>query len=694
MLGPNSNRTADEILETLTELQDISSNQSLSLNAKIDQILALGCSSYNMPLAIVAKVEAEHNVIQYLRSPDDQRKVGDEFLTANTYCSATLLANSPTAFESIGQSDLQSHPCYRKTRLESYIGTPLIVDGKRYGTLSFSSYEPHPQAFSKFDLELIRLIAQWLANELARDAMLQANIKQQRIMESMSRLANIGSWRVDLKTQAVYWSEVTKHIHEVPLDYVPQLDTAINFYKEGASRERISRVVEEGMTSGKPWNEELQLVTASGKEIWVAAIGQPEFEDGECVALVGVVQNIDERVRSNLMLREAKEQAEQAARAKSEFLANMSHEIRTPMNGLIGMLDLLNRGQLIDSQREQLATAKHSADALLSLLNDILDFSKSEAGKLKLESLSFELDSLLEDVCSLMAASANEKGLYLKLDTDGLAHTKVQADSGRIRQILLNLIGNAIKFTAKGGVAIRARSQLEQGAVRLFVEVQDTGIGIEQGLCAEVFNAFTQSDSSTTRRFGGTGLGLAIVKQLTHLMSGSVSVTSKLNKGSCFAFDVLLQVDDRPAPSSKDQSILDAETAQQNKCRILLAEDNKINRMVAEQLLALNGWSCEHVENGQAALDALLNAKLDEPFDLILMDCQMPIMDGYEATQKIRAGEAGERYSRMPIIALTANAMQGDRDKCMAAGMSDYLSKPIDVASLHQMVSRYSQSAS
>lgn len=686
--------------ETLLALHKITADQSLTLADKLNKVLALGCETFGLPIGLISKIEGQRYTIDYVRTPGGEIQPGQEFSLGETYCCHALDADGPLAFDHAGNSYIATHPCYINFALESYIGTPLIVNGKRYGTLNFSSPEVHAQPFNAGELELIRLIAQGVGNELARDQAFKALQSQRQTLESISSLARIGSWSVDLKTQEVHWSSVTKDIHDVPDDFEPELDTAINFYKEGYSRDRITEVVERGMQSGQPWSEELQIVTASGKEKWVAAIGRAEFEHDECVALVGTFQDIDERVRSNLMLRKAKDAAEAAATAKSEFLANMSHEIRTPMNGVMGILDILSRSSLEATQKAQVNIAKSSADALLSLLNDILDFSKIEAGKLSLENIEFSLAELFDETYHFMKTMAQEKQLGFHLCVDGLNQDLVQGDSGRLRQVLINLIGNAIKFTKEGEVTIKAYTQVEADGIRLFVEVADTGIGIDSQNLDHLFDAFTQNDTSTTRRFGGTGLGLAIVEQLTQLMSGSVRVSSQIGEGSCFQFNVLLNaaessqgaLPDNPPGTlqSNPQNEFSHEASQTTQSlRILLAEDNKVNQLVAEQLLAMKGYQCDIADNGEKALQTLLNAPQERPYTLVLMDCQMPVMDGYEATRKIRAGEAGDRYLSIPIVALTANAMQGDREKCLEAGMTDYLTKPINGDELYQLVAAF-----
>ena len=379
--------------------------------------------------------------------------------------------------------------------------------------------------------------------------------------------------------------------------------------------------------------------------------------------------------------------AEESSRIKSEFLASMSHEIRTPINGVLGMLRLLLRSDLTKQQVNYTRLAKSSADSLLGLINDILDFSKVEAGKLELENLDFDVKSLLIDFTQAFSYRAEEKGIRLILNIDHLDAMPVKGDPGRLRQILTNLVGNAIKFTEHGEVILRAkliRKSNEQ--LDLLCEVEDTGPGINEDKLHLLFDSFRQVDASTTRKYGGTGLGLAIVKQLCELMGGSVSVSSALNSGSVFTFCIELQNSTLTASelevlsSNKELGQFSQRSADSNlsTTRVLLVEDNSINQEVAKGLLEGFGLKADTANNGIEAIHVISHASLSAPYTLIFMDCQMPEMDGFEATRAIREGKAGVNNKNIPVIALTANAMKGDRDKCIAAGMDDYISKPID----------------
>ncbi len=506
-------------------------------------------------------------------------------------------------------------------------------------------------------------------------------------------------WTVDLTGRFTYFSPSTRQM----LGYVPDelvgssferilapssLDVALKTFAKGIARLKAG-------APPQPSTLELEHVRKDGVARWVeVTVSRVCDESGQVIAFQGVSRDITERRRMADELRAAKEAAEAANRVKSEFLANMSHEIRTPMTAILGFSEVLLPSMTDRDQLEAVATIKRNGEYLLNLINDILDLSKIEAGKLEAERIQCSPCQVLSEVVSLMRPRAIAKDLSLEIEYDQPIPESIQSDPTRLRQILINLIGNAVKFTEVGGVRVVARLvDADSDEPKMQFQVVDSGIGMTEEQIARLFNPFTQLDASATRKHGGTGLGLTISKRLAETLGGSVTVTSTPGKGSAFTVTVTtgplrgvrLLDDPTEAQVSRAPAKMPNQFAARLDCRVLLAEDGPDNQRLIAFLLKRAGAEVAVAENGQLACD-LARAAQDEgtPFDVILMDMQMPVMDGYDATGKLRKlGYAG------PIIALTAHAMNADRDKCLDAGCNDYVTKPIDHKKLISVVAQY-----
>ncbi len=443
--------------------------------------------------------------------------------------------------------------------------------------------------------------------------------------------------------------------------------------------DRVKTDWDRHINDGEPYHPEYRVVRSDDKEVWVqGAVRYLTDENGRPLRMIGAIQNITERKTSERALVQAKEEAEAATRAKSAFLATMSHEIRTPLNGVLGMAQAMAMGELTGQQRERLDVVRASGEALLSILNDVLDLSKIEAGKLQLEEAEFDIGELAQGAYATFAATAEAKGLGFDLSVEARARGVYQGDPVRVRQILYNLVSNALKFTDKG----RVKVTVGRAARKLLLTVKDTGIGIAPEQLSTLFQKFEQADASTTRRFGGTGLGLSICRDLAEMMGGSVSVESIPGEGATFRAELpLVRISSRPAmpvPAAAEP----AAPMEGRAIRVLAAEDNGMNQLVLKTLLNQVGVDPVMVPDGRAAVLAWER----EPWDLILMDVQMPVMDGPTATGVIRAREKAEGRMRTPIVALTANAMAHQVLEYKSAGMDDFVAKPIEASRLYTVI--------
>jgi signal transduction histidine kinase/ActR/RegA family two-component response regulator len=660
----------------LRQFHDIVSNQQTNFDDKVAQLLHFGLAIFNLDFAIVSRVEEQVYTVIHVVSPNDAIPVGSQFDVAGTYCSHTLAADKALSFNHASQSYIAEHPCYKNFQLESYIGAPIHIGKRVFGTVNFSAAQS-TAPFTEEAHDYVELFAQWLGNEFARNLSSEKLIKKNSMLAQVEEVAKIGSWELDLITNHLYWSKQTKVIHEVPEDFKPDLENAIQFYKQGESRQAIEKVVKEAIEQGKDWNIEIELITAKGNPIWVSTVGKAEFKEGACVRIIGTFQDITKSVLLREELKKQKADAERTLEDRSILLAKISHELRTPLNGITGMLTTLLYEKSEQKREEKLKIALRSADILLNIINEVLDFSKINHGELKLEPSHFLLKTIFVDIVSLYSPLYQQSNLSFDATIDISDECWTFSDNTRITQIVSNLLSNALKFTEQGEVTLTASAKELNDKVFLSFKVTDSGIGMTEHFMKSLFSPFTQ-EISKDRKKGGTGLGLAIVKELIDYMGGTVEVNSEHRKGSCFEIKLPLEKGQPQSHQQQDVSNIDFTTL---PLAILVVDDNQINRLVLKAHLEKLGLTADFACDG---VDAINKCKQNN-YNLIFMDCVMPELDGLEATRYLRANGICPENKTF-IIALTANTSADDKAACKKAGMDLFVSKPVKNTAIEQSI--------
>ncbi len=689
---------------------------------RLDRITKFAAQVFEAPICLVSFVDSER---QWFKSRFGLEAT--ETPRCLAFCAYAILGDDvfivpdATADPSFADSPLVVGPPHIRT----YIGAPLIdADGHRLGTLCliydrvtpFSAAQAaHLKTLAAVVMDGLRLVER---NRVLKAANSEIE-RQRRLFEAVEDLAHVGGWRYDVSTDVVTWSREVYAIKEADPNVTPNYEFALSFYPPQA-RTVLTEAVAAAVTEAKPYTLELPLVTASGRHLWIHALGRPIVEDGVVTELVGAFQDITERRAFEDELRRRREEAEAANKAKSRFLAAMSHEIRTPINAITGMATALLRDDLPPKHRDHVNVINDASRVLEYLLNDILDLSKAEAGQIDIEHVVFSLADLIRSLESVFALKARDKGLAFTVTCEDALDGVFVGDPTRLHQVFANLISNALKFTDAGrvDVAVHIKPTGQAGVFDLVGVVRDTGPGVPAEAQERIFDDFAQEDVTVHRRHGGTGLGLSISRSLCQLMGGDITLDSTVGVGSTFTFTARVRAAQeadgavaaswrapvsasgeegsggagsggeadgaRPAEAHGGESpeasgdAADGEAA----VRVLVAEDNANNRAVFSALLEPFELDLRFVANGREAVDAWAQGDID----VILMDVQMPVMCGVEATREIRRREDDAGLARTPIIAVTANVMKHQLNEYAEAGMDCCVGKPIRLAELIEAI--------
>ena len=629
-----------------------------------------------------------------------------------SFCAHVIATDEPQVIE-----DVETDPRFADYRIEGdprprfYAGVPLRVrssiDGQLQSVGTLSVLHGEPRRLEGGELQRLSGLASvveallnarlnaWKTRQLAgaRQKTVDDLVKMLRQFREAERIANMGSWRMALADQQMTLSAQAYAIYG--LDYgTPLSIKVLQSCYTSQDLNALTGAMIKTIRTGEPFSVETDFISHKGDRRRVMNVGEVEKRNGEPVAVVATIQDVTARYELERALLAARQEAEAAAEAKSQVLANVSHEIRTPMNGLIGFIDLLQRTELDTTQRRYVDLIAYSGEATTKLISDILEISKIESRPIDLEFKPLNLRKELPRWLSLMEPAARAKNVALHLDIGTEIPAAILGDEQRIRQILMNLVANALKFTAQGSVSLKAAVEQTHVGQALLFEVRDTGIGIAREKFAVIFQKFSQADSSVSARFGGTGLGLAISNELAKRMGGSIDVDSETGRGSVFS--VRLPLHEAKLDDSEPSEITEADPSTDfagtggRRRRLLVVEDNPINQELTIAMAKLAGLEPDMAADGLEALQKVQAAAADRrPYDLVLMDIRMPHMGGIEATQVIRAH--GFSAESLPIVALTANAFSDDREACLAAGMQGHLAKPIRMGDLLGLFARFFQ---
>jgi two-component system, sensor histidine kinase len=653
--------------------------------AALDGLVACAAQATGAPIALVSLIDSKRQWFKARLGLDVAETERDM-----AFCAHAILSDTPLVVP-----DSEADPRFSDNPLvsgfpyvKSYLGAPITApSGERIGTLCAIDRKPHdwtPAEISQIE-QLATVVSALLQQ---RKAMLEASdlahqvsnlsrnlLFEQSMLEKVANLTGVGTWFFDVDSAELVWSTKAREMHGVDRDFRPTLASALDFF-EADARSAFCESIEAVLADGKWFELEMPFAAELGANRWVKVSAKPVYQDGNMIRILGAYQETTKDRKHQQELTSALLAADAASQAKMTFLANMSHEIRTPLNGIIGIADAMQRTNLDGRQREMIDLVSLSGSTLQRLLDDLLDMSKIDAGKLSLETAPLDLAATLQSAADLHRAKAETKGLKLIFESKLPSGSLWQADGVRMRQIMSNLISNAVKFTANGSVTATVSQRATDGKICL--EVRDTGIGFDSETAQRLFERFEQADGSTTRTFGGTGLGLSICKALTELMSGTITATSEPGRGSCFTLVLPLEsASAAVAPAALEQAT-DLESDDSAPLRVLLAEDHPVNQRVVSMMLEPLGAVITIAANGMEALAHFTQGG----FDIVLMDMAMPEMDGLQATRLIREWEFQHGLARTPIAMLSANAMVQHQQAARDAGCDSHISKPVTAEQL------------
>lgn len=670
-------KKAERYQEGLQLLNEIGSNISLSPEEQLSESLKIACDYLQMPLGILSRINGDLLKVDKFHSGDKSSllKEGDTFSFNKTYSSIVYAEGRTVSLHHVGETRYKNLKNYTTLRIESFIGAIIMVNGIRYGTISFGSPDPHEEPFDTDETDFVELLASWIGSTVEKQLYEQKLLGERNVLKDFVSSAPAAIAMFDREicylAASEQWSREYGLVHR---DLI-----GLNHYEVFPEVSDAWKKIHQSCLSGTIERNDRELFTRKdGARQWMKWEVRPWYDvDHQIGGMIMFSEDITRQVEQEEELLQAKEVAEKASKAKELFLSTMSHEIRTPMNAIIGLTNLLLQENPSIDQMENLNLLKFSGENLLVLINDILDFNKIEAGKMDLESINFNLKETAGNIYQTMLIKAREKGLEFTFHfEEGLPEYYI-GDPVRMAQILINLIGNAVKFTEKGSILL----DISKKANGLCIRVKDSGMGIPKDKQKLIFENFSQASIDISRKYGGTGLGLAITRKLIRLMGSEIHVDSKENEGAVFYFVLKLPLGKIPSRRELKVTTAPGRESDNDHIRLLIAEDNAINQSIIGKFCRKWGIAFEIAQNGVEAVEMIAK----QNFSMILMDIQMPEMDGFEATRRIRTMK-GAYYQKVPIFALTASVLLGVQEKVLIAGMNGYISKPFDPNDLYQKI--------